>query len=38
MYYILVDGVDGGISVLDNEKQQLVIEDENQELLLLDKR
>lgn len=37
MYYILVDGVDGGISVLDNEKQQLVIEDENQELLPLDK-
>ena len=33
MYYILVDGVDGGISVLDNEKHQGVIDSYVHELL-----
>ncbi|MDD4200711.1 MAG: hypothetical protein PHS19_04905 [Eubacteriales bacterium] len=33
MYYILVDGVDGGLSILDNEMHQEVIEHEEPKLL-----
>lgn len=33
MYYILVDGVDGGISVLDNEKHHVALEEPEQEML-----